>query len=306
MHGLELLKKGAIWRVGRGSNIKIWRHAWIPRGLSLMPARKRRPCRLKWVSSLIDEESKSWKVDVLERYFYQHDVEVIKTVKIPWRPSEDFVAWHFEKSGCFTVRSAYKLGVNSKDVDSDLRSSSRHPDGSRPVWKKFWSLPIPHKVRIFAWKLIHGGLATNSNKHRRRLEPDAKCSICGSEEETGYHAVMQCDHAKALRGAMRTCWPLPEERHLRLTGPEWLLNVIDLAEADAAGQLILILWRSWFVRNSWVHEGRWINGSASINFLTSYWDNLVAIWRGVVDEKGKCPVGDIRVRSIAKLPNADE
>ena len=115
MHGLELLKKGAIWRVGRGSNIKIWRHAWIPRGLSLMPARKRRPCRLKWVSNLIDEETKSWKVDVLERYFYQHDVEVIKTVKIPWRPSEDFVAWHFEKSGCFTVRSAYKLGVNSKE-----------------------------------------------------------------------------------------------------------------------------------------------------------------------------------------------
>ena len=199
MHGLELLKKGEIWRVGRGSNIKIWRHAWIPRGLSLMPARKRRPCRLKWVSNLIDEETKSWKVDVLERYFYQHDVEVIKTIKIPWRPSEDFVAWHFEKSGCFIVRSAYKLGVNLKDVDSDLGSSSRHPDRSRPVWKKFWSLPIPHKVRIFAWKLIHGGLATNYNKHKRRLEPDAECSICGSEEEIGYHAVMQCDHAKALR-----------------------------------------------------------------------------------------------------------
>ena len=80
-----------------------------------MPARKRRPCRLKWVSNLIDEETKSWKVDVLEQYFYQHDVEVIKTVKISWRPSEDFVAWHFEKSGCFTVRSAYKLGVNSKE-----------------------------------------------------------------------------------------------------------------------------------------------------------------------------------------------
>ena len=150
MHGLELLKKGAIWRIGRGANIKIWRHAWIPRGLSLKPAGTRRPCRLKWVSSLIDEETRSWKEDVLERYFYQHDVEVIKKIKIPWRPSEDFVAWHHEKSGCFTVRSAYKLGVSLKDIDSDLGSSSSRPDGSRPVWKKLWSLPIPHKVRIFA------------------------------------------------------------------------------------------------------------------------------------------------------------
>jgi len=35
MHGLELLKKGATWRIGRGTDVKIWRHAWIPRGFEL-------------------------------------------------------------------------------------------------------------------------------------------------------------------------------------------------------------------------------------------------------------------------------
>jgi len=29
MHGLERLKKGAIWRVGRGTEIKIWRHTLL-------------------------------------------------------------------------------------------------------------------------------------------------------------------------------------------------------------------------------------------------------------------------------------
>jgi hypothetical protein len=38
MHGLELLKKGAIWRVADGSKIKIWHHQWIPRGWSLRPS----------------------------------------------------------------------------------------------------------------------------------------------------------------------------------------------------------------------------------------------------------------------------
>ncbi|KAI5002872.1 hypothetical protein ZWY2020_027522 [Hordeum vulgare] len=30
-HGLDILKKGIIWRVGDGKNIKIWRDNWIPR-----------------------------------------------------------------------------------------------------------------------------------------------------------------------------------------------------------------------------------------------------------------------------------
>ena len=31
--------------------------------------------------------------------------------------------------------SAYKLGVDLRDLDSDLGSSSRHPDGARTVGK---------------------------------------------------------------------------------------------------------------------------------------------------------------------------
>jgi hypothetical protein len=30
-HGLQLLKKGVIWRVRDGSKIQIWRDSWIPR-----------------------------------------------------------------------------------------------------------------------------------------------------------------------------------------------------------------------------------------------------------------------------------
>jgi hypothetical protein len=40
MHGLDLLKKGAIWRVGSGTQIKIWRHSWLPRGFTLKPVGK--------------------------------------------------------------------------------------------------------------------------------------------------------------------------------------------------------------------------------------------------------------------------
>jgi hypothetical protein len=30
-HGLDLLKKGLVWRVENGQSIRIWRDSWIPR-----------------------------------------------------------------------------------------------------------------------------------------------------------------------------------------------------------------------------------------------------------------------------------
>ena len=109
--------------------------------------------------------------------------EILK-LHIPWREEEDTIAWHYEKTGTFTVRSAYRLGTSLKELDAGHSSSSANPDGARPAWKKLWKLPIPHKVRIFAWKLIHGGLATKSNKKKRKITHNGVCDLCGSAEES--------------------------------------------------------------------------------------------------------------------------
>jgi len=39
VHGMDLLKKGVVWRVADGASIKIWCHNWIPRSWSLKPVR---------------------------------------------------------------------------------------------------------------------------------------------------------------------------------------------------------------------------------------------------------------------------
>jgi hypothetical protein len=68
LHCLELIKRGAIWRVADGTRIKIWRHQWLPRGWSLWPARSKRACRLKWVAQLIDQNTREWDEATLNRF----------------------------------------------------------------------------------------------------------------------------------------------------------------------------------------------------------------------------------------------
>ena len=121
------------------------------------------------------------------------------------------------------------------------------------MWKKFWKLPIPHKVRIFAGKVIQGGLATEKNRRGRHIIRDAACDICGMEEESEFHGTVSCQHARSLRSAMREHWLLPEEKYLVHTGPEWLLHIVSLSEPDSAARLILTMWRAWFVRDRWTH-----------------------------------------------------
>ena len=41
MHGLELLKKGVIWRIRDGANINIWRDNWLPRDSGLQISTKK-------------------------------------------------------------------------------------------------------------------------------------------------------------------------------------------------------------------------------------------------------------------------
>jgi hypothetical protein len=99
MHGLDRLKKGTIWRVASGTKVKKWRHQWIPRIWSLRPIGSKRPCRLKWVSQLIQENAREWNEEVLTKNFYSNDVAEILKIKLTRRGEEDIIAWHYEKNG---------------------------------------------------------------------------------------------------------------------------------------------------------------------------------------------------------------
>jgi hypothetical protein len=134
MHGLELLKTGAIRRIGSGSQVRIWRDSWVPRSDSLKISGMREHSRLRWVSDLINPATRTWDEATIRKIFFHHDAEAVLALKLPPRATDDFVAWNCEDNGIFTVRSAYRLGLAPSVERLSTGQSSSSPSGDRTIW----------------------------------------------------------------------------------------------------------------------------------------------------------------------------
>uniref|UniRef100_A0A8R7V269 Reverse transcriptase domain-containing protein n=1 Tax=Triticum urartu TaxID=4572 RepID=A0A8R7V269_TRIUA len=224
--GLELLKKGLIWRIGDGRSIQVQKDQWIPRREGLRAANFTCRSRIRWVNQLIDPISKQWNQALIQRIFNHFDASEILKIRIPEGEVADCIAWHYEKSGVFTDRSAYKLATKLKGIGPQTSSSTDEID-DRSSWDLIWKAGIPEKIKIFAWRVATNTLATKMNKCKHTLAIDNTCNICGNAEENEYHAVVECTKSRALRQEMRAKWALPREELFRYTGTDWLQSLLN-------------------------------------------------------------------------------
>jgi len=155
---------------------------------------------------------------------------------------------------------------------------------------------------------MHNGLATQENKRKRRIIKDDRCEICGKESESGEHALFRCGHTGALREAMRQYWSLPDDEQFLLLTSENLLTFIDSLGMDGGARVLILLWRSWQVRNNLVHESEKLSVEGSVKFLKRYWSELCDIrhQRHAFDSKGKSPVSDTLLQQCGKGERVQE
>jgi hypothetical protein len=278
-YGLELLKQGAIRRIGNGESTRIWRGNWIPRTPNMKPSGPTKVCRLRRVSQLLRHGSNEWDEGLPRRYLFPWDVDEVLKIKVPWNKGSDCVAWQYEKSRIFSVRSAYRLALNIAQ-DLDAIGSSSSANGERGVWKKLWNLPALPRIRNFVWKLTQNGLPSNANRCFMHISADASCELCSERLEDCFHAVMGCPHAVALRNAMREHWCMPPEDRLRNNGPEWFLAVLESSSKEEASNLAMVLWHSWTVRNKVTRAGEALSIDVSVLYLTNLGKNLVDMRSG--------------------------
>jgi hypothetical protein len=57
-----------------------------------------------------------WDEQVLATCLCAHDIEEVLKLRLPERGGDEFVAWHYEKSGIFAVKSAYMLALRNEHM----------------------------------------------------------------------------------------------------------------------------------------------------------------------------------------------
>lgn len=100
LKGVQLLKKGIIWRVGDGRNINIWKDPWLPSGITRRVTTLKGRNLVSRVAELIDPVTNGWDNDLVCQTFNVEDAKIILQIPI-YENMKDCVAWHFDIKGFF-------------------------------------------------------------------------------------------------------------------------------------------------------------------------------------------------------------
>lgn len=149
----------------------------------------------------------------------------------------------------YTVKSAYKLLYCQKmeHMFADQPSSS-----DDRMWKAVWKLPVPPKVRVFWWRVLHEFLPARQILHRRHIEPVANCEVCGNPEESIRHVLLECSVAKEFWFQVRqaTGIKIPQ-----LNSAAWASDLLqDTWPARDRALFLCRMWALWMMRNKRRHQ----------------------------------------------------
>lgn len=220
---------------------------------------------------------------VLQQQMLPMDVEAVKKIPISHVLQPDFWAWHYERSGSFSVRSAYKLVVETKkrrEAWLNCEAEASNTEQEEKSWKKLWSVQVPPKIRMFACWLARSSLPTGEVRVRRQMSTSVTRIICGAAEDSWRHALLDCNMAKSV-------WLLREDDVvIPLIGDEtpnaklWMFNLTKTLKEDQFVEVLVTLWALWWARRKAIHEQEFQSPLSTHLFISRYLDEVPGSQRG--------------------------
>ena len=184
MAGRNALKTSLISRVGDGSTISVWEDKWIPGTITMTPNPRPTNTNIERVSDLIDTRSWSWKIDLIRDTFTAQDVAAILNIPLRQGGGDDFLAWAFDISGNYTVKTAYRALVTQNErVALEEGTATEASSNDQQLWKALWKLNVIPKVRVFWWRVLRGILPDETTLNHRHIADVRQCNACRSTEE---------------------------------------------------------------------------------------------------------------------------
>lgn len=126
------------------------------------------------------------------------------------------------------------------------------------MWKQLWKLNLFPRIHLFIWKLLHDGIAVQSELNIWNLGVIKNCVFCEKKTETQNHLFLDCKFVRMVW--FGTSLTLRRENIEPISVKQWIFIV---SQQETSEQLawsfyapfLVVLWCIWQYRNRVVFQG---------------------------------------------------
>jgi hypothetical protein len=243
------------------------------------------------VSELVDDHTRTWNTDRVQEAFVPMDAELVLNIPLPTRQQDDWWAWHYEKRGVFTVRSAYRMLVDAKERRTawlEENAGKSDTKGEEKDWTSLWNVRVPSKLRVFLRRLAKQTLPSMDLLHHRHMAPSDSCRLCGAQD-SWRHALLECNMSRSV-------WALlPDvmvEVVVNIQEPDargWLAAAIEALSHEEFTLTAVSLWAIWYARRKAVYEEVFQSPLSTLSFINRFCVDLEVQRAADKPEKGAGP-----------------
>ncbi|KAG2320528.1 hypothetical protein Bca52824_013741 [Brassica carinata] len=199
------------------------------------------------VKDLLCPLSNKWNLEKIRGILPQYE-DIILRIKTSSTQSLDTVIWLKEKSGEYTAKTGYGLGMTADKPPMET---------IEPVnWlRDIWNIKTSPKVKDFLWRVARRAIPVSSNLERRGF-PSFNCKKYGVHEDD-LHVFLTCPLAEEawslLPTVQRPLSSIATATELIKQGK----NFVPLPPTGLNATLWpWVIWNLWKARNKLVFENR--------------------------------------------------
>ena len=178
----------------------------------------------------------------------------------------DSVTWAWEKSGEYSVRSAYQARFMGREII--------------PTADFTWKSRAPLRCRFFAWIALQNRCWTSDRLARHGLDHQEACPFCDQHEESIDHILLHCVFARQVWSIICTAMNKPNWTPRQGSSlSDWCITTQDLGRRTKDGRAVYLrtMWELWKHRNAIVFHG----ASPSIRTIVHHIEDEGRAWSKV-------------------------
>lgn len=172
------------WRIVDGTNINVWSQHWIQNDssgpISTAPLEAVKDLV---VSDLMIQGTRQWNKHLIYALLPQR-YDTILQLPLFDEFEEDRRIWKYTNDGIYFVKSVYR---------SIMEQARNHQQFQiEGDWMNIWSLNVPHKVRVFLWRVCRDCIPTKIQLESRDIDCSSIRLFCQQDLENSFHCFFKC------------------------------------------------------------------------------------------------------------------